>query len=37
MRSRAGEIGAKMSIDSTPGHGTAVCVQLPIPAPDAER
>ena len=36
MRSRAGEIGAKMSIDSTPGHGAAVCVQLPIPAPDAE-
>jgi signal transduction histidine kinase len=34
MRSRAGEMGAQMSIDSTPGSGTLVRVQLPITALD---
>jgi signal transduction histidine kinase len=35
MRSRAGEIGAQMSIDSAPGSGTLVRVRLPIAALDA--
>jgi signal transduction histidine kinase len=36
MRSRAREMGAEMSIDSTPGRGTLVRVQLPIPGLDAQ-
>jgi signal transduction histidine kinase len=35
MRGRVGEIGARMSIDSTPGRGTLVRVQLPIAERDA--
>src|SRR5262249_32498438 len=35
MRSRASEIGAKLLIDSAPGHGTAVRVELPPPDPVA--
>ena len=30
MRSRAGEMGAQMTIDSTPGRGTLLRVQLPV-------
>jgi signal transduction histidine kinase len=35
MRSRAGEMGAQMSIDSTPASGTLVRVRLPITKMDA--
>jgi len=35
MRSRASEIGAKLLIDSAPGRGTAVRVELPLPDPAA--
>ena len=34
MRSRAGEMGADLRIESAPGHGTLVCVRLPISEPD---
>jgi signal transduction histidine kinase len=30
MRSRAGDMGADLRIESAPGHGTLVCVRLPI-------
>ena len=30
MRSRASEMGAELHIESAPGHGTLVCVRLPI-------
>ena len=36
MRSRAAEIGAQMTIDSTPGSGTLLRVRLPIERLDAE-
>jgi signal transduction histidine kinase len=36
MRSRAREMGAQMSIDSTPGRGTRVRVQLPITELDGQ-
>ena len=36
MRSRASEIGAKLLIDSVPGRGTAVRVELPLPEPAAQ-
>jgi signal transduction histidine kinase len=36
MRSRASEMGAHMSIESEPGRGTLVRVELPISAADAQ-
>ncbi len=36
MRSRADDIGAQINIDSAPGRGTAVQVQLPITHVDAQ-
>jgi len=35
MRSRASEIGATLLIDSAPGRGTAVRVELPLSNPAA--
>lgn len=35
MRERARLIGARLTIDSAPGHGTCVTLRTPCPAPDA--
>jgi signal transduction histidine kinase len=32
MRERASEIGAELSVTSSPGHGTEVSIQLPFPS-----
>ncbi|WP_426500413.1 sensor histidine kinase [Streptomyces sp. D54] len=37
MRARAGSLGGALSVESSPGQGTAVAVTLPLPVTEAER
>lgn len=32
MRQRLGQLGGRLEIESTPGHGTAICARVPVPA-----
>jgi signal transduction histidine kinase len=36
MRDRAAMVGGRLSIDSRPGEGTSVCLELPCEAPDED-